>query len=264
MSIATSTNYYSNSIVGVPQAGSDIDVMERNVTPRFAVGFGFQRADGNKYRYVQYATAVDAGVMVGGTTTADNLNSTNALVVATTTADAVANEIIKPGDIGSRYVEVTLATVANNQYAGGYFATVKDTGLGYTYRIKGNTATGTPKSTTFRMELYEKIKVKLDNTTDIAILANDYSDLGTGTNLNVIGVTQAAASANNYGWACTAGITTCLQSSTAVMGSAIVGASNGAYTVTDTTTMLTYQRLGIVVVPAGASGQFGIINLLTE
>jgi hypothetical protein len=272
MAIATSTNYYASSIIGIPGAGADIDIHERNTTPRFAVGFGFERSDGNKFRYVQYSTAVSAGSLVGNLTTGTYKASTDALVVATGTAAAVANEIIKPGDIGSRYVEITLASIAANQFAGGYFVPTKDTGAGYVYRIKGNTATGNPVSGNFRLELYEKIKVKLDNTTDIAIAPSKYVNLAptnpvSGTVSNVVGVVMAPATADNYGWVCTRGICAALASTTGITyGAAIANAivTTGSYMEFDTTTALAYRQIGTCIVPAGAAAAYGIINLQLE
>jgi hypothetical protein len=270
MAIATSNNFYSSAIVGQPQAGADIDIHGRHTTPQFSVGFGFQRSDGNVYRYVQYGAAVNAGQLVGNLATNSNLASTNALVVATATADAVANETIKPGDVGSRYVEITLATVANNQFAGGYLSITKDTGAGLTYRIKGNTATGTPKSTTFRMELYEKIKVALDNTSDIAIAAAKYANLYhtvgvLGTQQNIVGICQAAATSDNYGWVLTKGVGSCLASTTNVgVGNAIIAAMmSGAYIQADTIANLFGVRIGSTIV-AGTASQYGIVNLDLE
>jgi hypothetical protein len=271
MAIATNTNYYSNSIIGIPQAGADIDIHERNTTPRFAVGFGFERSDGNKYRYVQYSTAVAAGTLVGNPVTGTNKISTDAIVVATTTADAVANEIIKPGAAGSRYVEITLASVAANQYAGGTFVAAKDTGVGYSYRVKGNTATGTPKTTTFRMELWEKLKVGLDNTTDIAIASCKYANMTyqtmvLGTSNNVVGVCMSSVTADNYGWVCTRGIVGALASTANTGFGAVVmpALQSGTYVEADTVGNLSFQRIGTVVVAAGGVNQLGIVNLQLE
>ena len=212
MAIATSSNFYSNAIVGQPMAGSDIDVHERSSTAKFSVGFGFIRSDGNMFRYVQYGDVVQPGCLVGNVQTNTNLASTTTLVVAPATAVAVNGDpvSIRPGAVGSRYVEIILATVAANQFAGGYLVITKDTGVGYTYRIRGNTATDNPASGNFRAELYEKIKVALDNTSDIAIAASKYVNLTPfapveGTTSNVVGVAMCLTSNNDYGWVCTKG-----------------------------------------------------------
>lgn len=270
MAISTSSNYYSNAIVGQPMVGADINVYDRNSTPKYAVGFGFIRADGNCFRYVQYGAAVAAGTLVGNGATNTNLQSTNALVVAPATAQAIANEIITAGSAGSRYVEIILATVANNQFAGGYLVTTKDTGWGYTYRIRGNTATNTPTTGNFRCELYEPIKVALDNTTDIAIAAPKYGNAYNvvpieGSTSNYVGVVMSAASNSDYGWVCTKGFVGCLTSATNVGQGNVAAASlmSGAYIQLQTLTSLAFQRLGTVIVP-GVASQLGIINLDLE
>ena len=64
-------------------------------------------------------------------------------VVASASAVAVPAEYpILPGQVGSHYIEATIASIAANKYQGGYLITTGGTGLGQTYRIVGNTATG--------------------------------------------------------------------------------------------------------------------------
>jgi hypothetical protein len=271
MSIASSSNYHSNAIVGVPQVGSDINVCERHTSPRYSIGFGFTRADGNKFRYVHFGAAVAAGTLVGCSNTNNNIYSVNAIVVAPATAQAVADEVIKPGSAGSRYVEVVLATVANNQYAGGYFVTTKDSGSGYTYRIRGNTATGTPTSGNIRFELYEPLKVALDNTTDIAVAISPYVDLDEAaaiqTTTTLAGVSACAMSADNWGWVCTSGVVGCLFSDTGLMSQLVrptLGTAAGAVAIGSTISNLLGLPIGYVIVPAGAANQQGVIRLFLE
>ena len=69
------TNYYSNSIQGSPQAGVDIDVTAAHSAPKYALGFKIDRADGNIYRYCYVGTATNAGNLVGwGTRTRTSNN----------------------------------------------------------------------------------------------------------------------------------------------------------------------------------------------
>ena len=272
MAIATSTNFYSNAIVGQPMAGGDINVFDRDTSPRFSVGFGFLRSDGNMFRYVQYGDAVQAGTVVGNVATNSNLASTGGLVVAPATAVAVNGDpaSIRPGAIGSRFVEIILATVAANQFAGGYLAITKDTGVGYTYRVRGNTATDNPATGNFRMELYEPIKVALDNTTDIAIAASKYSNVYPyvaieGTQSNVVGVAMTLVSNNNYGWVCTRGRVGALAktTNTGIGNVAVVSLTSGSYQQMVTTTTLAYQRIGTIAVK-GVDAQMGILDLMLE
>ena len=60
----SSSSYFSNSIVGQPQVGADIDIYESSTSPKYAVGFGFTRADGCKYRYAHFGATTNRGVMV--------------------------------------------------------------------------------------------------------------------------------------------------------------------------------------------------------
>ena len=272
MAIATSSNYYNSAIVGQPMAGADIDVHDRHITPHYAVGFGFQRADGNCFRYVQYGAGVVAGALVGNVATNTNLASTNGLVVNSSSALAIAGEVLKPGQVGSRYVEITLATVANDQFAGGYLVATKDTGIGYTYRIRGNFATGYPAAaTSFQMELYEKLKVGLDSTTDIAIAAPKYANLAAntfvqGTAQNIVGVAMSAASTDNFGWVCTRGIVGAVAAGadSGIGNVAALSLTTGTYEQYVTTTSLAFQHLGTIQVASAGAGQLGIINIKLE
>ena len=270
MAIATSSNYYNSAIVGQPMVGADINVHDRHITPHYAIGFGFQRSDGNMFRYVQYGDAVAAGVLVGNVATNSNLASTNALVVSASVI-SVTGEVLKPGSAGSRYVEITLATVANNQFAGGILAITKDTGVGYTYRIKGNTATGVPASTTFRLTLYEPLKVRVDSTSDIAISAPKYANLAAntfveGTTANIVGVVMSAASNNNYGWVCTRGVCAAIANSTdtGIGNVAVISLTTGSYEQYNTITCLAYQMIGTILVASTGAGQCGILNIKLE
>ena len=60
----SSSSFFSNAIVGTPQVGADIDVYGSSTSPKFAVGFGFTRADGSKYRYSHFGAATNRGLCV--------------------------------------------------------------------------------------------------------------------------------------------------------------------------------------------------------
>jgi hypothetical protein len=63
-------------------------------------------------------------------------------------------------------------TATADMFAGGYIITTDDTGEGKTYRIRGNTASGTPAATYTRLELYDKLQSALDATTDASIFGS--------------------------------------------------------------------------------------------
>jgi hypothetical protein len=133
--------------------------------------------------------------------------------------------------IGSRFVVFTLASTIANQFAGGYLSTNVDTGKGYCYRIKSNTASATigGNANAVLLELYEPLQVALDITTDISVIGNLYNDLVKAlvtTNHIVVGVTVAnMATATTttpvYGWICTHGVCTCLTEGTVTNGDMI-------------------------------------------
>lgn len=216
MAVASNTNYYSNAIVGTPSIGADINVHEIHSTPRFAVGFGFERSDGNKYRYSQFgaATAASRVVSVDVSESAIIASIATNTGLASNTTTAVAGEAALPGAAGSHYVEVT-ATPANTQtFAGGYLGITGGTGQGYMYRIKSSTATGTPSTSRCRLQLWEPLVVSIDTTSDLTILGSNYANLEAATftaDALVVGVTMSAPSADNYAWIQTKGPALCLQ-----------------------------------------------------
>lgn len=201
----THTSYFGNAIVGQPMVGSDYNVYELHTSPRYAVGTGFQRSDGNCYRYVHYGLAVSKGQVVATDVSESSITGTNC-ISNPTSAGTVDWEKINQGAVGSHYVQTTL-TLSNNQVAGGYLIIQGGTGEGHAYRIRGNTSWA---GTTCRIELWDKIKVALDQTSDPTIIGSPYANLEPATttpDYMVVGVAVTNATKDNYGWICTRGIT---------------------------------------------------------
>ena len=224
MAVASNTNYYSNAIVGTPQVGADIDIHDIHSTPRFAVGFGFERSDGAKFRYAQFgaATAASRLVSVDVSESAIIASIATNTGLASNTTTAVAGEAALPGAAGSHYVEVT-ATPANTQtFAGGYLGVTGGTSQGYMYRIKNSTATGTPSTSRSRLQLFEPLAVSIDTTSDLTIFGSPYANAEAASftaDALVIGVTMSAPSAADYAWVQTKGLALCLQDAeTGVIG----------------------------------------------
>jgi hypothetical protein len=240
--MAVSTNsYFSNSIIGTPQVGADIDIFDTSSTPKYAVGFGFERADGNKYRYCHFGLLSPAANLVA----TDNLESSTtstamSLQVLAPTLYRPAGENIDPNAKGSRYIQInntganfSVAGITADQFAGGYISIVAGSGSGYTYRILGNTAAGTPATGETYIELCEKLFTAVDTTTAFLIQGSKYANLEPAQQIvprlaNAVGFTTVGQTATNYGWICTKGATT------AVIGTPI--ASVGALVVTSTNT----------------------------
>lgn len=269
-----SSSYFSNAIVGVPQVGTDVNVLETHANPKFALGTKFERQDGNVYRYAYVNTAVAAGRMVAADFSDAGVVVTDNIVIDPASAVAVAGESVKPGDVGSHYVQITLASISANQFKGGYLAIEDGSGEGYQYRIKGNTATGTPASGDIRIELYDQIKVRLSPNTDIIIvpqLTNSCVSATTATDAVAVGVLQADTTASlPFAWVQTAGVATCLQDGTLALGDPLVMSRNTAGAVmqfggggTGFSSFIGEAFVGECIQPGG-TGEYAVIKLNLE
>ena len=240
MAVST-TSYFSNSIIGVPQVGADIDIYETGSNPKYAVGFGFQRADGNKYRYSHFGAISDIGEIVG-TDQAESSTSSTAMSaqVVSPTIYTPAGHNVAPNSANSRLIQIN-ATGANfsatfvtqDLFAGGTFCAVAGSSSGLSYRIKGNTATGNPASGEFYLELYDKLVSPIDTTTAFLIQGCKYANLEPAGGIvpryrYPVGFCVVGNSASSYGWVCTKGLTG------ALLGAQV--GSEGDIVVTSTTT----------------------------
>ena len=274
-------SYYSNSIQGEPNVGVDVNVETADAAPRYPMGYSVRRADGNRFRYCHVGTATNSGLLVGPTTASAGATYGAGLVVASTTATAVQAEYpILPGQVGSHYVQFTIASIAANKYQGGYFITTGGTGLGQTYRIVGNTATGTPNSTDLYIQLAEALQVAVTAATGTIIVGSMFTDLAAATTsaTQVTGVLMATTTSTNlWAWVCTYGVVGCLEdptSSVPVAGVPICCSLNqaGAYQAISTATA-TIMLAGISSQPVigyvrtvagGTKTRQGVIYLMLE
>lgn len=231
--------YYSNSIQGIPGAGVDVNIETVDAAPRYAAGYLVERADGNRFRYCHVGTATNSGLLVGPTTASAGATYGAGIVVASASATAVQQEYpILPGQVGSHYIQFTIAGIAANKYQGGYLITTGGTGVGQTYRIVGNTATGTPNSTDMYIQLAEALQVAVTPATGTIIVGSMFTDLAaTATSAaQVTGVLMGTTSSTNlWAWVCTHGIVGCQEDATTntpVAGVPVVASINtaGAYT----------------------------------
>lgn len=269
MGIQTGFSYFSNSIQGIPGAGVDVNVETVDATPRYPLGYVVERADGNVFRYSLIGTATNSGLLVGPSTSSASSTYGNAVVIASASATAVQAEYpILPGQVGSHWVQVTLASISPNKFAGGYLMTTGGTGVGQTYRIIGNSATGTPTSTTLYIQLAEALQVALTATTGIVIVQSMFNDLAAcaTTATTATGVLMATTTTTNlYAWVQTHGPVGCLEdvsiAVTAGMPLVCSPITAGAYSALTTvaatstaylTTVLTQPIIGYSISPAGS------------
>lgn len=210
--MATDNNSYFTNAVPSGNLIFDGNVYRLDATPKYPLGFGVQRADGSRYRYAQFGAATNRGVLVSQDVSETSIPDTdNGIIASASAADT------SWGTAGSRKIEITMAGIILNQFAGAYFTTNDDTGEGYTYRVKGNTATGTggAVSTTYVLELYDPLVAAVDNTTDYSLVGLPWNDveIATRTTDSILsGVSQrTSTSALPFAFVQTAGVCTVLQ-----------------------------------------------------
>lgn len=227
-----SNSYFSNQAsvgLGAATAGT-FNKFDLHATPKYAIGFKVEQADGSVYRYAHMGAATNRGLVVSQDLSETSVADTDNAVIAPASAVAVSDSTIKPGALGSTYVQLTLAAITANQFRGGKFVTTDDTGEGYTYDIIGNTATDDPATGDIRISLAQQLQVALDVTSDISIRGNQYSDLEAataGTDEAVAGVTcSTTTAALPYGWIQTKGVVGALQDGAVSLGD-IVTLSDG-------------------------------------
>lgn len=197
--------WYQGSKPGVPTVGSDINIRDRHKLPRYSLGTKAECSDGRVYRYSHFGADTNRALVVAQDISESGQTSIDNIVVAPASAQTTTD-----GTTGQKFLELTLASVTKDEYAGGYLAVTNATGEGYTYQIKGNTATNNPTSGNIRMELWENLVLALDASTDIAIMGSKYQNLeaaSASTDNVLAGVTvmDITVSDKSYGWVQTRG-----------------------------------------------------------
>lgn len=260
-------DYQTNSFVS-PQGGGDFNIYDVGTTQRYAIGTRVKRADGNEFVYAHCLTASAAGTVVGpDVSEGGEVAGVDNAVIAPGSAAAVPGTSVTAGSVGSRYVQMTNAGIVKDEHAGGYLSIVSGTGAGYTYRIKGNGATGDVVTGDVVIELYDPIKVALDATSDVHILGSKYSQCikatgAAGEDNLAVGVTMGSIAANGYGWLCVKGICAPLVDGTIAAGEAITlsdgvagavqVAGGGSTAVAD---LIDERVIGQCIIPDASAGQ---------
>ncbi len=261
------TDFQTNSFTS-PSGGGDFNVFDVGTTQRYAIGTRVVRADGNEFVYVQCLTSSAAGTVVGpDVSEGGEVAGVDNALIAPASAAAVPGTSITAGSIGSRHVQMTNAGIAADEHAGGYLAIVSGTGVGYTYRIKGNGATDATVTGDVVIELYDPIKVAIDATSDVHILGSKYAQCikatGAGGEDNLaVGVTMGIIAANGYGWVCAKGLCAPLVDGTIAAGEAITlsdGVAGAVQVVAGGSTAVADLKaervIGQCVIPDASTGQ---------
>lgn len=238
----------SFAIQGVGSVVSEFNKFESTTEPKRPVGFKVEDVQGTIYRWAHFGAATNRGVVVATDVSESGYVDTDNVILApascvTTTDNAV----------GSYYVEITLASITSNQFAGGKLLITDDSGEGYTYDIVGNTATNDPATGTFRLQLAQPLQVALDATSDFAIAGSPYANLepanmaGTGTDTQVVGVACATQAAGDYGWVQCSGVCGVLTEGTLLLGNGVVPSLTVAGAVAPAVSTTTGRIIGQVV-----------------
>ena len=196
--------------------GKGQSIYDESATQNMAIGSRVELSDGRVFRYGYFNTATAISLLTAADVSANNVVETDNKVLAPgssqTTTDATA---------GYYHLEVTLASVSANQYAGGYLHICDGTGTGRCYRIKSNTATDDPATDNFRIELFDPLAATLSASTDIAITGNTYSNLigaTAATDPVVVGVTMRGVTVDYYAFVQTWGVATVLADGSTASG----------------------------------------------
>lgn len=249
-------SYFSNSIIGSPQIGSDIDIYDVSTSPKYAIGFGFVRADGNKYRYCHFGLLSPVGSVVSPDHLESSMTSTQLTVGAEPgNVTRKSGYVQDPNVSGSRYMQLTITATAD-QFAGGYIGSIAGSGTGYTYRIAGNTATGNPVTGDCYLDLCDPIQQSIGSNTSFLITGSKYANVepataGTQALCTPVGFTTVGQSASNFGWVCTKGITT------AVLGTPV--GSQGSMAVVSSNT-----AGSIVSLPITSGGNYALVGVVVQ
>ena len=182
-------------------------------TPTYPIGEKLELSDGRVFRYGKTAAAIAAGLLVSQDISATAQVETDNIVIAAANGfDPAA---------GSAQLQITLASITKDQFAGALLQTTDDAGEGYQYRIKSNSATDATTSGKVDIYLFDAIVVTLTTATDIAIVGGLWYDVvgaTAATDYIIAGVTPIAFTSGYYGWLQTAGIATILSDTAIAIG----------------------------------------------
>lgn len=125
--------------------------------------------------------------------------------------------------IGATSVTIsTSTTIAANSVAGGYMTVAVTPGQGYTYKIKGNTATSAAAGMVVTLE--DPLQVALTTSSRVCLYKNPYNGIvvapTTMTNV-IVGVPTNIYTAAYYAFIQVGGPASCLQTGTGTCGTAL-------------------------------------------
>ena len=185
-------------------------------TAKFPIGEKLELSDGRVFRYGKTAAAIAAGILVSQDLSATSLVETDGAIPAEAGQASGFSTLA-----GSTQVQITLASVTEDQFAGALLQITDDAGEGIQYRIKSNSATDASSSGEADFYLFDPIHVAVTNASDVAIVGGLWYDVIAAVSTAdyvIAGVTPIAFTSGYYGWLQTAGIATILADGTIAIG----------------------------------------------
>lgn len=192
-------SYHNNNIPGNIDLAK-FKIRESTTTPKYALGTRVTLSDGRSFRYASFGAAVTQARVCSMDINESSSTVTTVLgIIAPVSANTTSD-----GTAGQKFIQFTLAGILQNELAGGYFTVCDGTGEGFTYRIKGNSATSGPATGDTRIEFYDDIEVEPTSASAVFALGNLYANLQetvtADTDQIAIGVTTAAHAVDTFGW----------------------------------------------------------------
>lgn len=265
----SSTSWFNNGIAGQTMCGADVDITKSDATPVFAVGQRYVRSDGAEFVYSHFGADTGPGKLCSQDVSESSENDGAAAPVSP--ADCV-NTL--DGTTGSHFLELTIASITADEFAGGYLVITDGTGEGYVRRIRSNTATNNPATGNIRVELYEPLNTIVhgsDATT--AIVGCKYANLEAssqasspsdvifaGVSCSDMDVSEAA-----YGWVQTKGVAAVLTQGASVAGKlafqSFIGPAGAIWAITGDVDNDTITRSVGYILKGVADTEYSIVDL---
>lgn len=255
MAVSTSS---TNSFALSPIV-SEFNPFISTTNPTRALGSKVEDAQGNIYRWAHFGATTTQGKVVSQDVSESSYVDTDNVILAPASCVTTTDN-----SVGSYYVEITLASITADQFAGGKLITTDDTGEGYTYPIESNTATNDPATGTFRLKLKYPLQVALDATTDFCIIGSRYGNLepalaGNSPDADPVGVSLASQAAGDYGWILTKGSVGVLQQGAVTDHQGLVVSNTVAGAAMSAPTATTAKLIGYSVMSGDDTGFCGAV-----
>jgi len=255
MSLQNHNHVAGGKLSGIngPTSTSSQGIYEESSTAKHRIGEKIELADGRCFRYGQSGAAVAAGVLVSTDVSATCLAETDNIIIASAGRFSIA--------IGSSAIQITLASVTKNQYAGGILHITDDAGEGHQYRIKSNSATDFTTTDKVDIDLFDSLVVAVSTASDVAITGNLWTELigaVAATDYIMAGVSPIAFTDAYYGWFQTTGVATVLADGTITVGDTLT-LSDGVAGAAQTRDAYTEPIVGHALFAPDSSGHMAVM-----